>query len=243
MRIGVLGTGTIATAVVRGIATAHDQITVSVRNAQNAQTLAQEFNSVCVANNQTVLDQSDVILLGLMAQDAPEILSVLRFRSDQLVISMMAGATLSELAPHVAPARAAAIMVPFPGIAAGESPVIAQGDIGLVGNVVTSANTVHAVQTDDELSAYLCAQAVLSPVACLVDDAAKWLGTRVSDPDTAQAFIRQLVSSSLTNNRADALITALNTPGGYNQQLRIMMENSGMRSAILDGLTQLEGRK
>lgn len=81
-------------------------------------------------------------------------------------------------------------------------------------NVVTSANTVHAVQTDDELSAYLCAQAVLSPVACLVDDAAKWLGTRVSDPDTAQAFIRQLVSSSLTNNRADALITALNTPGG-----------------------------
>ena len=243
MRIGVIGTGTIATALVRGIAAAHQHITVSNRSAENARALAQEFPNVTVADNQSVLDQSDLIVIALMASAAPQILSGLQFRPDHRVISMMAGATLDDVAQMVVPADAAAIWVPFPGIAIGGSPVIAQGDIELVQHVVTAANTVYPVQTDDELSAYLCAQAVLSPVACLAADAAAWLAPRVADPTGAEGFLRQLLSSSLMNSRADALIAALNTPGGYNQQLRIMMENSGMRGALQDGLTKLEMRE
>lgn len=240
MQIGVIGTGTIASAVVRGIAAQGHQILVSERSAHHARALAEAFENVTVTDNQTVIDQSDVVLLGLMAEAAPRILEPLAFRTEQRVISMMAGAALTEVATMVAPARAAAIMVPFPGIATGDSPVIVQGDIALVQDIVTSANTVYAVETDAELAAYLCAQAVLSPVARLAEDAADWLGPRVSNPDTGEAFLRHLLSSSLANGPAGALVEALNTPGGYNQRLRLMLEQGGMRDTLRRGLDQLE---
>lgn len=241
MRIGVIGTGTIASAVVRGIAGQGHQITVSERSARHAQALAEAFDTVTVAANQDVIDQSDVVLLGLMVEAAPDVLAPLAFRPDQRVVSMMAGASLAQIAVMVAPAQAAAIMVPFPGIGSGGSPVIAQGDVGLVQELVTSANTVYPVATDDELAAYLCAQAVLSPVARLAEDAAAWLGAKVSDPDAGEAFLRHLLSSSLVNSAAGALVEALNTPGGYNQRLRVALEEGGMRETLRAGLDRLEG--
>ena len=72
MRIGVLGTGTIATAVVRGIAGDGHQISVSERSAENSAALAAEFGNVTVADNQAVLDRSDVVFLGLMAEGVTE---------------------------------------------------------------------------------------------------------------------------------------------------------------------------
>ena len=240
MQIGVIGTGTIASAVVRGIAEQGHLIMVSERSAHHAQALADAFECVTVADNQTVIDQSDVVLLGLMAEAAPRILEPLVFRNDHRVISMMAGATLAQVAELVAPAQVAAIMVPFPGIATGGSPVIAKGNIALVQELVTSTNTVYAVDTDTELSAYLCAQAVLSPIARLAEDAAAWLGTRVSAPEAGEAFLRHLLSSSLANSPAADLVTALNTPGGYNQRLRTTLEQAGLRDALRSGLERLE---
>ncbi|APE45392.1 pyrroline-5-carboxylate reductase [Sulfitobacter alexandrii] len=240
MRIGVMGTGTIASAVVRGIAGQGHLITVSERSARHAQALAEAFGNVTVADNQGVIDRSDVVLLGLMAEVAADILAPLSFRPDQQVISMMAGATLGQVATMVAPAQAAAIMVPFPGIATGGSPVIAQGDIALVQDIVASANTVYAVDTEEELAAYLCAQAVLSPVARLAEDAAGWLGTRVADRQAGEAFLRHLISSSLASSAVGALVEALNTPGGYNQRLRLTLEQGGMRETLRAGLDRLE---
>ena len=52
MRIGVIGTGTIATAVVRGGAITHEQIIVGRRSKQNSQSLANQFSNVLVEDNQ-----------------------------------------------------------------------------------------------------------------------------------------------------------------------------------------------
>lgn len=71
MRLGVIGTGTIATAAMRGIAGDGHQITVSRRSAANAEGLARDFPNVSVADNQTVLDQSDVVFVALLAGMRP----------------------------------------------------------------------------------------------------------------------------------------------------------------------------
>ncbi len=90
------------------------------------------------------------------------------------------------------------------------------------------------------MAAYLVAQAVLSPVARMVGDAAVWLDARVSDPEQGEAFLRMLVASSLSGSACAALIEALNTPGGYNQRLRVHMEESGMGKTLRTGLDGLE---
>ncbi|MGR3762194.1 NAD(P)-binding domain-containing protein [Roseobacteraceae bacterium NS-SX3] len=240
MRLGFIGTGTIASAVVRGLAGSGHRITVSQRTASHSAALAAEFENVTVADNQQVLDRSDVVFLGLMASAAADILGRLAFRADQQVISFKAGASLDQVADLVQPARAAAIMMPFPGIARGGSPIMALGDTALVEQLFAPHNTVFAVKDGAELDAYLCAQAVLSPVARLAGDGAQWLGSRVSDPEQGEAFLRMLISASLAASGCAELIEALNTPGGYNQRLRLHMEEAGMGNDLRDGLNRLE---
>lgn len=240
MRIGVLGCGTIASAVVRGIAGDGHQITVSERSASQAAALAEAFENVTIADNQGVVDASDVLFLGLMAEIAPDVLGALHFREDQRVITFMAGATLEQADAMVTPARAVAIMMPFPGIAHGGSPVMMQGDAALVEEIFGRRNTVFALRNSQEMAAYLCAQAALSPVARIVDTAADWLGERVTDRAQGEAFLRALVTSNLSDIESGALIEALNAPGGYNQRLRLHMETSGMPQALKAGLDKLE---
>lgn len=240
MKIGILGTGTITSAVVHGIAQDGHQITISNRNAEKAKRLTDAFENVEIADNQTVLDHSDVVFVGLLAEIGHAILPQLRFRPDQQVISVMAGISLDQVAALVTPAQAAAVAMPFPGIAQGGSPLMMQGDTELVGSIFGARNTLYPLRNDAELSAYLCAQAVLSSVAQMVSDAAHWLSDRVDDPTQAEAFLRDLVSSSLQATQTDELIAALNTEGGYNQRLRQHMVAAGTSETLAQGLHKLE---
>lgn len=239
MRIGVIGTGVIASAVVRGLAGQEHEITVSERTAERAFELAQDIPEVQVADNQNVLANADVVFLGMMAQVAPDILRSLKFDPDQRVISLMAGAKLSEIGTWVSPAQAAAVMIPFPGIAEGGSPIMVHGDVELVGALFGDRNSIFNLENDTEMDAYLSAQAVLSPAVRMVQDAAEWLGSRVADEHQAEAFLRTLVGSSLLGSETRSLLQALNTPGGYNARLREHMVQAGMSDNLKRGLDEL----
>jgi pyrroline-5-carboxylate reductase len=240
MKIGVIGCGTIASAAVHGIAGDGHQITVSERSKSHANELAEAYCNIVVAGNQGVVDASDVIFLGLMAELAPQVLRTLEFREGQKVITFMAGATLEQVDEMVRPARAVAIMMPFPAIAHGGSPVFMHGDADLVSKIFGNRNNIFVLEGKDEMAAYLCAQAVLSPVVRMVGDASDWLGERVEDKAQGEAFLRSLVVSSLSASKCAPLLAALNAPGGYNQRLRLHMEASGMGEAIRAGLNDLE---
>lgn len=240
MRIGVIGCGTISSAAVRGIARDGHQITVSERSAKHSCALSDAYANVNMSDNQGVLDASDVIFLALMAVVAPAVLGALRFRDDHRIITFMAGATLKQVDAMVQPARAVAIMMPFPGISTGGTPIMVQGDAELVGEIFGGQNDIYSLKDADEMAAYLCAQAVLSPIARMVNDTVEWLGNRVADKAQADAFLRALVASSLSDTESATLIAALNTPDGYNQRLRCHMEASGLSGALASGLDALE---
>lgn len=242
MRLGFLGTGSIAEAVVRGLAPAGHPITVSTRGRAQSSRLAAQFPNVSVAGNQGVIDASDTVFLGLMADAAPLILQDLVFRQGQQVISFMAGLPLDAVAALVSPARATAIMLPFPGIADGGSPILALGDTTRIEALFTPTNLLFVLRDAAELDAYLCAQAVLSPVTQMIATAARWLGARGADAAQAEAFLRHLVGSSLTASDCQSLLDALNTEGGYNQRLRQHMEREGLRETLSDGLDRLAGK-
>lgn len=239
MHIGVVGTGTIATAVVHGIAGDGHEIVVSERSHDNARALADAYGCVSIQDNQGVVDASEVVLLGLVADVAPSTLGTLRFREGQRVISFMAGASLDEVAVLVGPAIASAVVMPFPAIASGGSAVIALGDVDLVRTIFGVNNEVFAVESDEEMSAYLCAQAVLSPVTQMVSDTAEWLAEKVADGPTGEAFLRHLIASSLSASECAPLLKALGLPGGYNQRLHAHMTGDDERTVLRRGLDGL----
>lgn len=252
MRIGVIGTGTIASAVIHGIANDDHQIVVSDRNAENAQALAAAYASVTVAANQDVLDAVDVVFLGTTDVVARRVLPDLEFRQDHVVISLMAGPTLPEIAALVAPASAEALMIPFPFIAQGQSPILCYPASDVVQQLFGGTNSVLAMSTMAEMNSYLSAQALLSPVLKMLAQGAAWLGTQTGDQTNdhqkAEKFLRLLIGGSLLANPLDtpdvvaSLIADLDTPGGFNARLRDHMAQHGTYDALAQGLDLLSSR-
>lgn len=240
MKIGVIGTGTIASAVVEALVSGTHEIAVSERNATNAARLAAHYSNVTVATNADVIAQSDVVFLGLMAEVTADVLGALTFRPDQQVISLMAGPSLDEVASLVAPAHLEAIMIPFPAIATGGSAILVRGGTKLVEKLFAPQNEIFPLASDRDLTAYLCAQAVLSPSVKLVAEAADWLGKQTADQAQGEAFLRFLVGSSLQGTACAPLLKALDTPGGYNQRLLQYMEKGGFTAPLAGGLDALK---
>src|SRR3546814_14762740 len=83
-RLGFIGTGTIAAAIVEGLALSGEEpILLSPRNADIAARLSDRFSHVGVANdNQAVLDQSHLVLLAVPPQTADSVPENLNFLPD-----------------------------------------------------------------------------------------------------------------------------------------------------------------
>ncbi|ASM75016.1 pyrroline-5-carboxylate reductase (plasmid) [Pseudosulfitobacter pseudonitzschiae] len=239
MRVGVLGLGTIASALVEGIAEDGHSITVSTRSAGNAARLSERFDTVTVADNQAVVDSCEILFLGLTDPVYRDVLSGLAFRADQRVISLMAGPNMHELAGLVAPAKLVARMIPFPSIAIGGSQILALGDSSAIQALFGARNWIFELDTEAELQNWLCAQAVLSPAVLMVKEAADWLVQQGSEYEKAEQFLRELVASSLSARPCEPLLRALDTPGGYNQRLRQKMVSEGLSDSLSNGLTRL----
>lgn len=239
MKLGFVGTGTIATAVVHSLAPHRHDIHVSERSKTNAAALAARYSSVRVAANQIVIDQSDVVFLGLLPDVAEKTLPSLTFRPNQKVISFIAGIGLDKISKMVAPASAVALMLPYPNIVEPGSVIPMLGDKALISKLFAPQHQIVLLNDEQEMAAILCAQAVLSSVALLLKTAADWLENAGVDRARGEPFLRGLVASNLKETETRTLLSALNTEGGFNQRLREHMERSGMEGALLKGLDHL----
>ncbi|WP_027857694.1 NAD(P)-binding domain-containing protein [Marinobacterium jannaschii] len=109
--VGFIGTGHLASYVIRGLRNAGDNRTINVspRNAQTAETLKLSANCNIAESNQQLIDSSDVIILSLRPDQVGNVLTDCTFKPGQLLISCVAGIssdTLSALAPNTRIVRA-----------------------------------------------------------------------------------------------------------------------------------------
>src|SRR3546814_20031081 len=104
-RLGLIGTGTIAAAIVEGLAlSGNEPILLSPRNADIAADLASRFSHVGVASdNQAVIDDSDLVLLAVRPQIAYAVLGPLRFRPDPRILRLLAPVSLARVREWTAP--------------------------------------------------------------------------------------------------------------------------------------------
>ena len=249
MRIGFIGTGTIATAMVRGIASDNHQIIVTKRSRVNSAQLANDYPNVTVtADPQTVIDNSDTIFVCLLTDTAKALLPTLTFQPHQQVYSVIVGIDLAALTQITSPAAECGILIPFPFIAQGNSPILAYPQSERLETIFGGRNHIITLSSEEELNSYLAAQAVLSPTINLVHQTAAWLSQRTNDPNSAEMFLRTLIGGSLTaaaitdSNVLATSLQELNTEGGLNAQLRNHFIDSGVEDILHAGLNKLESR-
>ncbi len=227
MRLGFLGTGEITAAMVRGLAGQGHQILISPRNPTMAATLSAEVAGVTIADNETVVAESDVVFLCLLARVAVDVLPGLPFRPDQTVLSVMVDVSLDRLRDLCAPARDIAITIPLPPIAVGGCPLPVYPRSPVLEALFGARNLVLTQPSERALNAHLGASALCSPILAQLLTAADWLAGYTGETVGAEAYIAAMIRCYLPAQAAEGELAAalqkLSTEGGLNATLRAAM--------------------
>jgi pyrroline-5-carboxylate reductase len=226
MRLGFLGTGEIAAAMVRGLAGQGHQILVSPRNAQTAASLAQ-LPGVSIAPNEQVVEDSEVVFLCLLARVAEEILPRLRFRAGQTLISVMVDARLAKLRQLCAPATDIVRTIALPPIATGGCPLPVYPASPILDALFGARNLILPQPSEAALNAHLGASALCSPILDQLLTATDWLATHTDNPAAAEAYVAAMIRAYLpthaTGGELALALEKLSTEGGLNATLRAVM--------------------
>ena len=246
-RVGFIGTGEIAAAMVHGLTGQGHGMLVSERGAKIAAELA-TLDDVAIASNQAVIDGSDIVVLCLLKDVAHDVLPTLNFRADQRVISVMVDVSHTVLRDLCFPVQDIEITIPLPFVATGTCPLPVYPMATNVAELFGAKNPVFAVKTETGLNAHFAATAMASAAFSQAQTAAQWLGELTDDNQAAEQYIIAMLGGFFTGlpqdgqgRLADAL-AALNTEGGLNQTLREHMRQRGVLDDLCDGLDGFRDR-
>lgn len=246
MKIGFIGTGAIASAMVRGIAGQEHEIWVSNRNDIISSNLEMEFDEVTRHSNEDIAAGCDVIFLCLMANIAKRELSSIVFRDGVRLISVMVDMELDQLAKLAPTAKSIDITIPLPQIASGGCPLPCYPSTETVSKVFGSLNPSFVVRDLKALNAHFAASALMSTTLDQIKTGASWLEKYTGDLDAAQFYISHMLASALRNvnngTTLSEMLIELSTEGGLNAALKEHMQNHGSNSILEAGLNAFKER-
>jgi len=255
VRIGVVGVGNIAAAMLTGLATGTmppRSVLLSPRGAQASAALAARFTGMRVAaDNQAVLDGSDVVILAVRPQVAREILSPLRFRADHRILSLIAIHPLAKLAPLVAPATRINRALPLPPVARHLGPIALSPPDRELETWLATVGTVVPVADDHHFETIWSTSALIASFYALVSRAAEWAAAQGLPPEAAERYVKSMFHAIAQplgepGARSAELAALAQTRGGLNEQVLRRLSDAGAFDEVnraLDAvLARLEGR-
>lgn len=256
MRIGFIGVGNIATAVARGLCRATpapDRVLLSPRNAGKAAALAAEFaQAEVMADNQAVIDGSDVVILAVRPPHAGEVLGALRFRPDLKVISLIAAVRFPDLCKLVAPATDVVRAVPLPPVAQHIGPTAIYPADPATTELFDRIGTAVPVTDEHQFDALATITAVAASQYALMSRLSAWLVAEGVDGKSADRYVTAVAhavavdGAEAVEHGFDALIKDVSTPGGMNEQILRMLTEAGwfepLKPALDAILARHEGR-
>lgn len=199
------------------------------------------------ADNQQVVDDSDVVVVCLLPNHAAEELAGLQFRANHAVVSAIAGFPVARLAGLVAPATDIARSIPLTAVAT-------RGSVTPVHPATLAATALYnrlggSMEIADEL-AYESVSAASATVAAYfryLGTIADWLSGRGIPAAAARRYVADTfaaLSGELDSPGADfaALAQAHTTPGGLNEQFARDLDAAGTYDAVQAGLDALLAR-
>ena len=253
--IGFIGTGTITAAMVAGLCAAPAspaQILVGPRNPNKAADLARRFTRVTVAaDNQSVVNGSDWLVLAVPPQVAHAVVSELKFKPGQRILSLIAPVDDQWLDAAVAPGRLAARIFVMPSVESRIGPTLSFPYDAEVAALLAPLGTPISVQDRREFLALWSLTALLAPYYGFLASSAEWAAGNGARAQTATAFASASFHAlaAIADRPGAAPPTELaqhaQTPGGLNEQVVRELTNANWFGAIgpaLDGiLKRLEG--
>ena len=127
MNLGFIGTGKIASSVIKGICTSsikYDKIYISSRNNLLAKKLKKKFKRIFIEkDNQKIIDKSKWIFLSVTPEVGKKIIKNLKFRSNQTIISFISTINIPELKKMIKVKSSIVRAIPLPPISLKKGPI------------------------------------------------------------------------------------------------------------------------
>lgn len=226
MVIGLLGTGIIGSAVVRGFCKEGDtkhQFIVSPRNAEKAAQLAADFPTLVrvAKENQQVLDEADVVFLALLRPAAADILKSLSFRKGLRIINLIAGQDMKALDEMTGEAEVLADVVPLTFIVERYGPILVCPPHPTAMELLAPLGDVVPVEQEAEMLALRSITALMSPYYMELVKLVDWCGEQGVPEKLAKTFTTSFFGAlcrfgAQTEEGKLEELALERTPGGLN---------------------------
>ncbi len=232
--IGILGVGHLAGFLLEGLkrSGARNRVVLSPRGKDKAAALSERFALEIAPDNQAVVDQSDILLVSLPASQGREILSGLKFREGQVVLSAMAGTAPEVLAEIVSPASAHCTMMPGYANALGIGPSLLYPASEICESLLNRLGPVHVFEEKAAFEAACVFGAFSGASFVFMQRAVAWFEAKGVPSDTA----RKLVAETLRGNAEvvrsveqplDRIVEGIATKGGITRQCVDILDEEG----------------
>ena len=250
-RLGFVGTGAITSAIVTGLCTHADvrcRISVSPRNAGCAAGLATTFPQVRIAaDNQAVLDDSDVVFLAVRPQIARQVVGKLRFKPEHRVISLVATYLHHTIAELVRPATSVVCAVPLPTVAFHEGPTAMFPPDAGAASIFEPLGRAIEVATETELQALWTATATMATHFRFLHTIASWLSAHGVPQERARDYVVTMFgglarAAARRPEPLEQLAGEFATRGGLNEQCAAALGRAGAFDACSRALDAVHAR-
>lgn len=247
--IGFVGTGTITRSMIKGLLSSPGpacRIVVSPRNADMAAALAAEHPEVSIAaDNQAVVDRSDVVFLAVRPQIAAEVVPGLAFRDGQLVVSVIAATDRARLEEWTGKSADLAQAIPLPFVEEREGVTAIFPPNARVAALFDRMGTAVECETKREYDLLAAASATMALYFGLMGRAVDWLETQGLPEKSGRAYLSAHFASlsAVAQRQQDVSLHALAreyaTKGGLNEQVWMDFDQRGGTRALYEAMERV----
>ncbi|MFE6776751.1 NAD(P)-binding domain-containing protein [Streptomyces sp. NPDC057702] len=247
-RIGIIGVGEIGRALVEGLRHGGDtsfDVLLSPRGAGTAAELAERFEGVHVcADNQEVLDGSDVVIIAVRRQGHREALAGLTVDDDTTVVNLMAGVAADDLRHTLATDAPIVRAIPLPAVRERRSVTVTHPSHPVVDSLFDQLGGALPVADEAAFDVFSALTGTLTAHYAYLATLTAWAADHGIAPDAAERYVRGLfhnVGRSLGDGARPLRHLAADheTPGGNNERIRTTWfdpANAASLRESLDGL-------
>jgi len=241
MKLGFIGIGRIASAVIKGLCTSnikYTTINLSPRNDSNSNYLAKTFSNVNrLENNQSVLDNSDIIFIAVPPKDSKEILNNLKFKESHTVISFIPFLKISDLAEVVKPADRICRAIPLPTVVNHDCPIPILNSDERISKIFSYIGQPLFVEDENQLHVIWTLTGFISSFYDLLEELSTWTISKGVNETNANKYIVDLYHSLILSPKKgdkidfNELIKHATTPKGMNEQALKEIKAKGAHEA------------
>tara|TARA_B110001452_G_scaffold126933_1_gene105440 strand:+ start:400 stop:1167 length:768 start_codon:yes stop_codon:yes gene_type:complete len=252
MKLGFIGTGKIASAVINGVCSSKipfNRIYISPRNKLIAQELKKKFKKISIAkNNQEIVNKCEWVFLSITPNVGNRIIKNLQFKSSQTIISFISTIKLNQLKKAIKVKAKIVRAIPLPPISLKKGPVPIFPPNKKVKNFFNNIGTTVEIKSERSSISFWTTSGMMASFYELLNVMTNWLIKKGVKRNNAQKYITSLFlalsEDAFANSKKNLknLVKDSQTPKGLNEQGLKELSKSGFYKKLEKTLNSIHKR-